>query len=136
MQRFISTCLVACAAQASFQTYNVLENGTVIEKQIRRANGGDQPVVSYENWQVNLPASTSLVIQDMAAVGYDYAYMPALRGGSINFWVYMGELESGCVAGLYLVTLSEACDAEAAQSRDPQCPTIEVMETNPYGFQS
>jgi hypothetical protein len=61
---------------------------------------------------------------------------PALRGGSINYWVNMANMQSGCVAGLYLVTLNSACDADAAMASDPNCPSIDVMQTNPWGYET
>lgn len=61
--------------------------------------------------------------------------MPAIRGGSINFWVWMGNMESGCVAGLYLVAMNTSCDADASMMNDPSCPSIDVMQTNPFGFE-
>lgn len=135
MQKFISSCLVAIAAQAEWSNFKVIEDGSIVNKSIKRANPGDPLETSYEDWQVAVPANTSILIHDNPYAGSEYAYMPAIRGGSINYWVYMGQMESGCVAGVYLATLNEACDADAAMMNEPNCPSIDVMQANPWGFE-
>lgn len=98
-----------------------------MNRHIKRANPGDPLSVTTDNWQVTVDPNTAILIHDQAWVGSDYAMTPALRGGSINYWVNMASMQSGCVAGLYLVTLNSACDADAAMASDPNCPSIDVM---------
>jgi len=64
MQKFISSCLLAIAAQAEFSSFNVLEDGYVTSKNIKRANPGAALETSYEDWQVNVPADTTILIHD------------------------------------------------------------------------
>lgn len=93
-----------------------------------------QHEILENGWTVVMPANTSIVLQDQAFDGYDYSYTPYIRGGSINYWVRMTDMDCGCVAGVYLVALSAGCDVESAHNGDPNCPAIDVMQTNPYGF--
>lgn len=50
-----------------------------------------------------MPNNSLIVLQEDAWSGMDYAYTPKLLGGSISYWAKMDGMESGCVAGVYLV---------------------------------
>lgn len=77
-----------------------------------------------------------LVLHNIPWLGQEFAYKPSLLGGSISYWVSLNDMNSGCVAGVYLVAMNEACDAEADKSgSDPSCPSIDIMQTNSYGFE-
>ena len=61
-------------------------------------------------------------------------FKPYLRGGSISYEVDLSSNDCGCVAGVYLVNTSADCGHKAQENGDPQCPSIDIMQANPYGF--
>lgn len=92
--------------------------------------------MTENNWTVEMPANSLIVIQDEAWDGVaDYAYKPSLNGGSLNYWAKMdANMPAGCVAGVYLVALNSACDIDSKTSNST-CPSIDVMQSNNYGFE-
>ena len=61
-------------------------------------------------------------------------FKPYLRGGSISYEVDLSKNDCGCVAGVYLVKTSAECGQSPQEGGAPQCPTIDIMQANPYGF--
>lgn len=64
---------------------------------------GAENSVEYEGWQLNMPSNSVVVLKDEPYDGRDWNYMPNIQGGSINYWVLLQNMGSGCVAGVYLV---------------------------------
>jgi hypothetical protein len=84
-----------------------------------------------------MPPNSLIVLQDEAWDGADFAYKPSLNGGSFSYWAQMSGMDCSCAAGVYLVALNDACDIESRQDGtvDPGCPSIDVMQSNNYGFE-
>jgi len=85
-----------------------------------------------------MPHNSVVVLKDEPYDGSDWNYTPNIQGGSINYWVLMDNMGSGCVAGVYLVAMNDSCDVEKQHnSNEPQkqCPSVDVMQTNDYGFE-
>lgn len=61
-------------------------------------------------------------------------YKANLRGGSIKYDVDLSQTDCGCVAGAYLVNTSPECGQKEMTNGDPQCPSIDLMQANAYGF--
>jgi len=59
-------------------------------------------------------------------------------GSSIEYDVDVKEVNSGCVAGIYLVESdNNRCSPNTNQGNGlPQCRSIDVMQANAYGFES
>ena len=75
-----------------------------------------------------MPPNSLLLLKNIPWVGQEFSYKPSLLGGSISYWVSLDKMNSGCVAGVYLVAMNEVCDAEGAKSgSDPSCPSIDIM---------
>ena len=84
-----------------------------------------------------MPSNSLLVLKENQWVGMDYAYTPSVLGGHVSYWAKLDGMESGCVAGVYLVRQSASCDLESSNSDGtPQCPSIDLMQTSPSGFET
>lgn len=59
-------------------------------------------------------------------------------GGSIEYDVNLSEVNSGCVAGVYLVESDNTrCSQDINQENGlPQCRSIDAMQANRFGFES
>ena len=51
--------------------------------------------------------------------GSEYAYMPFLKGGAVEYKVDLSNTDCGCVAGAYAMSISGGCDPEASMSTKP-----------------
>jgi hypothetical protein len=91
--------------------------------------------VDEDNNRVHVPNNNSMLIKKNPYEGENYAFTPYLRGGSIEFTVDLSTVECGCVAGVYAVKLdSQNCTENSLTTEHPQCQSIDVMQANPYGF--
>ena len=53
----------------------------------------------------------------------------------MKYTVDLSALDCGCVAGVYAVRVNEDCDPKDPQiTDDPQCKSIDIMQANPFGF--
>jgi len=129
--------MLSIAAQAKYSSLKTIKDGK-LEKKFFTSHFGAENKVSYEDWQVDMPNNSMIVLQDKGWDGPDYAYKPLLRGGSVKYWVLMDNMDAGCVAGVYMVAVNDNCDVEKAfNDKEPQnqCPTIDLMQTNDFGFE-
>ena len=63
-------------------------------------------------------------------------FKPYVRGGSIAYDVNLSAVESGCVAGVYMVETDGRCDPNAEKGSSSQCRSIDAMNANKYGFET
>jgi len=78
-----------------------------------------------------------MLIKDYDWDGQQFAFKPYLRGGAMQYTVDLSTVPCGCVAGVYAVKLDDfGCSEEslATADRNPSCPSIDIMQANPYGF--
>jgi hypothetical protein len=83
--------------------------------------------------------NNSILIKNQEYEGHEYAYKPYVRGGAIQYTVDLSNHGCGCVAGVYAVAMKAGCNGEEEQDdmssgSMPSCPSIDVMQANPYGF--
>lgn len=95
---------------------------------------GPQPRPIWET-RVHVPNNNSILIKDMEWDGQEFAFKPYLKGGALEYTVDLSTVECGCVAGVYAVKLdNEGCGEDFVTNDDPVCPSIDIMQANPYGF--
>ena len=91
--------------------------------------------VEFRNFrEMSIPNNQKVLFKKSPLDGAKYAYTPNLKGGAIQYTVDLRETECGCVAGAYAMAISGGCDPEAGHSAKPNCPTIDIMQANKYGF--
>lgn len=99
----------------------------------------------------SLPGGSIVTDQTSVTMGYNnksfvtdfpydnqeyWAYWHDLKGGSFTYSVDVSNVGCACAAGAFFVDLNiDTCSWDAkAEGVTPQCPSIEVMEANIYGF--
>ena len=69
-----------------------------------------------EGASMEVMANNSLSLQESQFSGDSFAYKPNLMGGSIEYDVSLGGVNSGCVAGVYLVESDNSrCSPDESQ---------------------
>ena len=119
MQKSISTCLLALSAQAAFQKLQTVYDGYYYDTFFEGTDWSTMTTMD-EGWGVTLPGNSMLVLQNQEWSGLDYSFKPNLRGGFMRYWVYLDNMQSGCVAGVYLVATNAACDVEQQMTEGDQ----------------
>ena len=89
----------------------------------------------YEGEVLTMDQETMVMLQIDRERGEDYFFRPPVLGGSLEFYVEMGTMDPGCIAGVYLVPVNDYCGVTSAISAyNPRCPSITVMQANNWGF--
>lgn len=52
----------------------------------------------------------------------------------MEYTVDLSTVDCGCVAGVYAVAINDYCNPEDTADGRPSCPSIDIMNANPYGF--
>jgi len=83
---------------------------------------------------VDLAMNNSIVLHDGTGTSKRDLFTTYIRGGAIEYDVDVSSMGCGCVAGLYLVSESEQCIMDGERTDNADCPQLDVMQANPYGF--
>ena len=75
--------------------------------------------------------NNNLYVQDAPAADAQSAYRPKLMGGSIAYDITLAYNDCGCVSSFYLVATD---DAQCKPGQEGDCPHIDVMQANNYGY--
>jgi len=101
--------------------------------------------VRSQNFSTATASAGSLFVDDNNNVfmqsqpydGPDYSFKPLIRGGMIEYDIDMSWNDCGCVSSFYLVANDNLfCHQDAMSNDNVECPTIDVMQANNYGFQT
>ena len=138
MTKFAITALLAAAANATYQNFDITVDTNTRTKYFRSQDWSTSPV-DQNDTRVSISSNNSLLIKDYSYDGHAYAFTPLIRGGAIQFTVDVSNHGCGCVAGAYLVAIKAGCNGEEEQAdmpdgTMPSCPSIDIMQANPYGF--
>ena len=129
----------AAAATAAFASAD--QNWHTIEA-IKDGSSMDLYWEKHSDWIDAYPNNGGLVlgmnsnvfIHDYPYDGQYWAFKPYVRGGSVEYDVDVSTFGCGCVAGLYAVALNDEQCSEDVKTGRPNCPHIDVMQANPFGF--
>ena len=139
MRTFAVTALFAVAANATYETYKITQDGSSKNLYFRSQDWSSAELDQNKS-RIKVPENNSILLKNQEYEGYNYAYKPYVRGGAIQYTVDLSNHGCGCVAGVYAVAMKPGCNGENEQPTDvsdgsmPSCPSIDVMQANPYGF--
>ena len=128
----VAACLAA-ATTAQYVPLTVSVDGADAIKQYRSQNWST--ATTSATYQVNIGSNNNVFLHDAALDGQYYAYKPGMIGGALQFDVDLSQLPCGCVAGVYAVKLNDVSCSEDSKTGKPMCPSIDIMQANPFGFQ-
>lgn len=78
------------------------------------------PKVSVEDFRkITIPNNQKTLMKTSTIDGSEYAYMPILKGGAIEYTVDLSNTDCGCVAGAYAMAITGGCDPETPMSSAP-----------------
>ena len=132
---FASAALASLAlVRAEYETISAMRNGVEsFDLFYKPQSWGSDDVDNLGNG-IAVGMNSNVFIHDYPYDGQYWAYKPALRGGSIEYDVDLSDFDCGCVAGLYMVKMDDESCSEGAKTGTPQCPHIDIMQANPWGF--
>ena len=85
--------------------------------------------------KVNIGNNSSLMLSEYSSSALLQTFTPNLLGGAIESQVDLSKMECGCVASAHAVAfIGGECSANAGPSGQPSCPSIDLMEANPFAF--
>lgn len=98
-------------AAAEYQSWALNENGAMKDLWVRSQDFSSASAIGT---QMTLQNNNNVFVQSEALDGMDYSYKPNLRGGSIQYDVFLAWHDCGCVSSIYLVdTENPSCDQDA-----------------------
>lgn len=135
--RHFASALIASMGSAQWINWPITVDGNAKTVYI---DSKDWSQANYIQNEVFIGANNSLFVRDTTDETHALwsMYNPYIRGGAVEYDINVSGVQSGCVAGVYLVdTSSDAAGChEKAQTSEPQCKTIDVMQANRYGFET
>ena len=84
--------------------------------------------------RINIENNNSVFLKTSENSSMDFAFKPYIRGGAISYDVDLTSVDCGCVSGFYLVAVNDYGCGDQANVQNPMCPSIDVFQANPYGF--
>jgi hypothetical protein len=88
--------------------------------------------------EVSIDGNNSMFMQEDLPSRKIEDYQRDLRGARVEYNVDVSKVDSGCVAGVYLVETNDGYCSN--KTREPgqtaQCSSIDVMQANKFGFES
>ena len=134
MRHFAIAALAAAHASAEYSQMTITVDGSERTKYFKGQSFGtvDQP----SSDSVRVHNNNNILIKDDPYDGENFAFKPWIRGGSIEYTVDLSSQDCGCVAGVYAVAVNPdlGCGTEDPTGSKPHCPSIDIMQANPYGF--
>jgi hypothetical protein len=138
MKQFAVAILAAIASAQS-------QNGWMALNMVK--DGNDYPdgyFVRSQDWStatvqdktLTIGGNNSMAIQLSQTEDVAANFKPYVRGGSIQYDVNLSAVNSGCVAGVYMVETDGWCDPNAEKGSSSQCKSIDAMNANMYGFET
>ena len=130
---YIASAVTAAYASAQdWESFDVHTNGSL--KQFHFKEHSQWIDVENTGNGMTLAMNSNVFIHDYPYEKQYWAYKPRVRGGSVEYDVEFKDMGCGCVAGLYAVNLNDEQCSENEKAGTPQCATVDVMQANPFGF--
>mgnify|MGYP001180543877 CR=1 FL=1 len=135
MKQFTLAALCAALSSAEiYQQFTVDVDGNDRNMHFRSQDWSTVDVHA-DGRGISVPNNNYVLIKADPYDGADYAFRPWLRGGAFEYTVDLSSMPCGCVASVHGVRVdSEGCSEEDMASGNSQCQSIDVMQANPYGF--
>lgn len=135
MKSFKVAALIAASASAEYQLLRMQVDDNDDEVKYFRSQLWSEADAVENSTGILTKTNNSIYIRDETFDGANYAFKPLLRGGSLQYDVDLSSLGCGCVAGAYLVKIDDQdCSEDKRTIDNPNCPSIDVMQANPFGF--
>ena len=137
MRNFTIAALAAAIASAEYQELTIKVDGNEDVKHFKSQSWSS--VTQSNVGSVNVANNNNIFIKQNPfddTNDTSYAMKPYIRGGAVSFDVDLSSVDCGCVAGVYAVTANPqiGCGEGDMNGYNPMCPTIDIMQANPYGF--
>lgn len=134
MKKFAVAIIAAAANAQEWESFEITQDGLT---KGMFSQSKEFSVAYIEGKSMEIMGNNSLSIQEAQQASDSSAYKPNLMGGSIEYDVNLAGVNSGCVAGVYLVESDNSrCSPNESQDQKPQCKSIDAMQANKYGFES
>jgi hypothetical protein len=134
MNKFVIASLAAFTAHAEYQEL-LSEKNNGDKTLYYKSQPWSSTTSENGNRQVNIPNNNNIFIKSSPYDGTTYAEKPYIRGGAIQYTVDLSSMGCGCVAGVYAVAMNDyGCGEDSLSTDNPMCPSIDIMQANPYGF--
>ena len=123
----------------AYQAFKINLDGNDVTKYIKSQDWSTL-TIDQNDTRMTVAANNSIIIKDDKFDKHYYGFKPRLRGGAVQYTVDLSNHFCGCVAGFYLVNISKTgCEPEdeidgVPSGAMPSCPSIDVMQANPYSF--
>lgn len=136
MKKFAAAIIATAAFAQDWEAVEVEVDGSTKELY---SYSKDWSSAAFDKNAIQINGNNSLPIQRSKSSSDSATFKPTIRGGSISYDVNVSGVNSGCVAGVYLVeTDNSRCSPATSQAAGdlPMCKSIDAMQANRYGFES
>lgn len=135
-QTFVAALSMIAVQASDYFSINLEVDGYEYEKYVQQIDWFEHSTVTNDGYGVTIPNNSQILLKNYAYDGQAYAFKPYLRGGSLQYTVDLSGVNAGCATGVYAVALDSECEEWQESDSSVSCPYIDIMQANPYGFET